>query len=180
MQLGRLGALIGFSLQLIGGGAALIWPDAKWIGQGLVALGSATLVVSLLMWLCSRCQFRVPWQRYGTISLKDAAIKLHEELRGTDKFFEGKPGAGPDDILDRAANYILQSMTIEVKKPPSTKWEPLPQSEVEKLMVGGGGTVLTDIDSDVVRYTEPRLKQKDLNRLIRKEKFCVPSPPISQ
>jgi hypothetical protein len=65
MHLGRFGSVVGFSLQVIGGGVALYAPDAKWFGLLMIAAGTITLVVSTLWWSKSQLKRAVakvePW-----------------------------------------------------------------------------------------------------------------------
>jgi hypothetical protein len=111
---------------------------------------------------------------HSKISLREAAAKLYAELRGTDvgRLMEGPPGASADNILDSAAHHVLQYAPLEVKRPPSTKWEPLPEEEKGKgrLMSRDGASALSYIESHGIRYTEPRLRRRDLMRLIREYK----------
>jgi hypothetical protein len=103
------------------------------------------------------------------ISLRDAATRLYEAVRGTDigREFERRPEATEDEVLDRAALHIIEHVPIEAKHPPSTRWEPLSVAERNKLMPRGGATGLGSIEGDDVIYTEPRLQRKDLWPLIR-------------
>jgi hypothetical protein len=104
-----------------------------------------------------------------TISLRDAAIKLYEELRGADmgRLFEKHKGASHDEILDGVAHHILEHVALEVKRPPSTKWERLPDSEKSNLMSRNGARGIGTVMGNEVTYTEPRLKRRDLTRVIR-------------
>jgi hypothetical protein len=102
---------------------------------------------------------------WGRISLRDAAINVHEELRDIDGFFN--QGKTPDEKLDHVALYILQAMPIEVKKPPATKWELLSDEEANQLMPGGGATWLgDDFNNEATRIVEARVKRKDVDRVI--------------
>lgn len=65
MQTGRLGTLVGFSLQVCGGGAAMIWPNEKWIGIWIFALGAVTAVISVIVWFKSNYRARAPWTKKG-------------------------------------------------------------------------------------------------------------------
>jgi hypothetical protein len=56
MQTGRLGTLVGFSLQVCGAGAAMIWPNEKWIGVAIFAVGLVTAVISLIVWFKSNLE----------------------------------------------------------------------------------------------------------------------------
>jgi hypothetical protein len=107
-----------------------------------------------------------------TISLRDASIKLYEEMKGTDigRWFDSHSGASADEILDGVSHHILEYAPLEVKRPPSTKWEPLPQDEKDQLMGRGGATGFSRIGSNSVKYPEVRLKRKDLKSLIRQYK----------
>jgi hypothetical protein len=104
------------------------------------------------------------------VSLKEAARSLYEKLRGTDigsqiEQFDS-PNSTPETILESAANYILVETEIWVKRPPSEMWEPLPESKKAQLMVCDGANGLKYLDDKIATYTEPRLKNIDLARII--------------
>src|SRR5258708_1483427 len=63
MQTGRLGTLVGFSLQVCGAGAAMIWPNEKWIGVAIFAVGLVIAIISLIVWFKSNYRARIPWTR---------------------------------------------------------------------------------------------------------------------
>lgn len=110
------------------------------------------------------------------ISLRDAALRLYEEFCETSigRTMEGPTGTSPSGILDNAGTHILQNhLPLEVKRPPSTRWELLPDSEVGGLMVCEGATGLRQVERDAVKYTEPRLMRKDLARLIQEYRTQV-------
>jgi len=48
---GRFGTLIGFACQICAAGAAVIWPDQKWVGWSLFVFGGLTLAVTFIWWL---------------------------------------------------------------------------------------------------------------------------------
>jgi hypothetical protein len=134
----------------------------------LVEYGIPTVFAAatfLLLWDGSA----VPNPFARKISLRDAASRLYTKFRGTTigGLMEGPSGTTPDGILDYAASHILHHLPVEVKRPPSTKWEPLDPLAVGGLTVSGGATGLRFVGSNDVIFTEPRLKRKDLERLIR-------------
>jgi hypothetical protein len=63
MHTGRLGTLIGFGIQVCAGGAGLIWPESKWIGWTIFAIGSATVAISLAIWFLGNYRLRSPFSR---------------------------------------------------------------------------------------------------------------------
>ncbi len=100
------------------------------------------------------------------ISLRDAASELYTKLRGTTVggLMEGPTGTTPDGILDNAAAHILHRLPLEVKRPPSTEWEPLDVLARPGLTACHGATGLKFIGSNDVEFTEVRLRIKDLER----------------
>src|SRR5258708_10237024 len=100
-------------------------------------------------------------------------------LRGTDigRMFDRHSGATTDEILDGVAAHILEYVPLEVKRPPSTKWELLAQGENNKLIARGGATGLGYIESNSVKYPEVRLKRRDLISLIRHSKADAKPQP---
>jgi hypothetical protein len=136
-------------LALVGGG--ILYLFVKWLRIGRLTLGFAGLF---------DC----------TISLNEAARKLYEEMRGTDvgRLIEGHASA--PNIFDNAAGHILEHVPLEVKWPPSTKWETLTKSEASQLMPCNDATGLRKILADEPICTEVRLRRKDLRRLIREYK----------
>jgi hypothetical protein len=47
----RFGTLAGFACQICAAGAAVIWPDQKWIGWSLFIFGGITLIATFIWWL---------------------------------------------------------------------------------------------------------------------------------
>jgi hypothetical protein len=137
----------------------------------LVAFGTYMLLLNRPdSWRLPTLDELNPFDR--TIPLRDATIKFYEELRGTDigRMFDRHSGATADEILDGVAAHILEYVPLQVKRPPSTKWELLAQGENNKLMARGGATGLGYIESNNVKYPEARLKRRDLISLIRQYK----------
>jgi hypothetical protein len=101
-----------------------------------------------------------------TVSLRDGARQLYEEMRGTDigRLLEGHSGS--PNILDNAGNHILERVPLTVKRPPSTKRESLSRGEASQLMVCDDATGLRLILKDEAIYKEPRLNKGDLLGLI--------------
>ena len=102
------------------------------------------------------------------ISLREAARKFYEEFRGTNlgEQLEGGPDQTPDGILEYAASWPFEECSIEVKRPPSSKWEPLPASEKQRLITCDGGSGLKYLDDDHATFTEARLTTDNLAALI--------------
>lgn len=63
MQTGRLGTLVGFAIQVCGGGTAMIWPNERWIGILIFAFGVVTALVSTAAWFRSNYRARLPWTK---------------------------------------------------------------------------------------------------------------------
>jgi hypothetical protein len=103
------------------------------------------------------------WER---ISLREAAVRVHEELRDVDGFFN--QGNSPDETLDHVALFILHTVPIEAKRPPSTRWERLSEADVNQLMPGGGAAWLGGdaFHNEATRIIEARVKRKDVDRVI--------------
>jgi hypothetical protein len=89
---------------------------------------------------------------------------------------EQPSGTTPDGILDNAAAHIFQRLQVEVKHPPSTKWEPLNPLAIGGLAACGGGTGLRFVGHNDVDFPEVRLNVRDLNRLIREYKAEAREP----
>jgi hypothetical protein len=158
---------IGIGAMALGILATFAEPILTWSVSGPIMLVCAVVAV----WGFSPLLRRPLFSRFGrTISLRDAAAKLYGEMRGTDigRLMEGHSGA--PNILDNAANHILEHVTLEVKRPPSTKWETLPRAEASQLMACDDATGLRPILVNEAIYAEPRLRRKDLRRLIREFK----------
>jgi hypothetical protein len=157
----------------------------RWIGPGGTALFAlAGIAAPEVSWsvsapitaACAAVAIFGFWPaiRHGSISLsrkislRDAALRLYEECRGTSIGRSMEDGTGcQEDVLDRAGQHILLSLPLEVKRPPSTKWEPLDPLSVGRLMVCGGAMGLKFHGSSSVAYPEVRLmRRRDLARLI--------------
>ena len=112
------------------------------------------------------------------LSLREAARILYEEFRGTDigNFMEWKPNATPDEILDWAATHFLSYVPVEVKRPPSQKWEPLPEKEKNRIRPWDGARGFQDREGERTPYSEPRVRRSDLLRLIAEYKSGPPAP----
>jgi hypothetical protein len=136
---------------------------AWWGGLALMGLGILYLLIKAV-WIA----YPSPWIASRNVSLRDAATKLYEAVRGTDigRDFERR-GAAEDEILDRAALHIFEHLPVEAKRPPSTKWELLTPAEKNGLMPRAGATRLGSLEGNDLIYTEPRLQRKDLWPLIR-------------
>jgi hypothetical protein len=82
VQIGRLGALTGFSLQVCAGGAALMWPNDKWIGVVIFCVGTLTLLISVALWFRANYRPRLPWVRRSESSPQDAGtVEIHPDDR---------------------------------------------------------------------------------------------------
>jgi hypothetical protein len=151
--------------------AGIAAPIVSWSVSGPIMLGCAAVAAwgfwPIIGGLASSPT--MPHSLERKISLRDAALRLYEEFENSDigKLMQGPTGTTPDGILDNAGTHIVQHLPVEVRRLPSTKWEPLPRSEVGGLMVCGGATGLRYVEHHDVVYTEPRLTRKDLARLIR-------------
>jgi hypothetical protein len=110
--------------------------------------------------------------RSAMILLRDAAREFYGEMRGTDigGQMDWKSDATKDERLDWAATPFFEGAAIEVKVPPSQKWESLPESKKAELLICDGANGLKGFDDDHATYTEPRLKRSDAGRIIAEQK----------
>jgi hypothetical protein len=125
-----------------------------------ICILSSLIMITRVAWAPIKKWF----SRY--LSLKDAAIKFYTTLRHTNTGRQ-LTGKTPERTLEHVASLIIQSIPVEVKKPPSTKWEKLPADEIDRLDVGAGGGVIRELVSETPVYLEARVKRCDLNRSIR-------------
>lgn len=135
---------------------------AWWGGLIFVAAGICYLIIR---WARTRSLLQ-PFDR--TVSLSEGARLLYEEMRGTPvgSLLEGHSGA--PSVLDNAANHILQHMPITTKRPPSTRRESLSQEETRRMVSMDEATAVAPAGWGQPVYAEPRLRKKDLARLIQR------------
>lgn len=81
MQLGRLGSLVGFSVGCVGAGVQMIVPDPKFYGWSLIAIGGATMAVSLVWWFFANYRIRWPWTARAVASAKDDIVPQNSPTR---------------------------------------------------------------------------------------------------
>ncbi len=139
--------------------------------ETLVEYGVPALFMAATLYLLGTgSDFSAVTDRFARrISLRDAASRLYTEFRGTTigALMEGPTGTTAEGILENAAVHILKRVPLEVRHPPSTKWESLDPLAVGGLTACGGATGLRFVGHNDVDFPEVRLKIRDLKRLIR-------------
>jgi hypothetical protein len=168
---------IGYAIAAAGAGLDMmlhmmpeLFPVSHIVREVLFGIGAAMFIGGLGYALAPLfVRFALPSR---SISLHDAAVKLYEAMKGTDvgRMFDRHTGATPEELLDGVGHHIVEHCPLEVKRPPSTKWEPLPRDERNRLMARSGATGLGYVESADIRYPEVRLNQGDLKRLIKEYK----------
>lgn len=104
-------------------------------------------------------------------SLRESAIELYGEIRGTylAETIEAKADQREDDILNFAAELLASQIRLEVRKPPSAKWERFDTSRLSEMMFCDGARGIRYIGGHDQKayFTDVRLLSADLSGAIR-------------
>jgi len=106
------------------------------------------------------------------LSLRDASGRLYGEVRGSflAKFWE-RMSKSEDDILNVAGTTLVEHAPVEVRKPPSKKWESFDPRLLNQMNICGGASVIKYIGESGAFFVEPRILNSDLNKAIAEIKL---------
>ena len=167
-------ALGGAAIGSIGAGLLVMDPNnitVAWvlIYSGIVAFGIAIMGgVALAIFHFSET---FPSTFGRRLTLEDAAVRLHEAMRGTVfNDVANRQTSDPQELLDGAAYYIVHNIDVFARKPPSRQAEILTKSALSTVWPMDGAKVLRARNGKAIVFVEPHVRPGDLFKLIRKTK----------
>jgi hypothetical protein len=106
------------------------------------------------------------------VPLSDAAARLYGEVQGTwlAKMVEELANGLSERILDHMGTQIARDVSLHVKRPPSSVWEILPETELNKVQICNGATGIRYFGRDQITYTDLQVTRNDLDRVIAETK----------
>jgi hypothetical protein len=125
-------------------------------------------LVLLILPAVAKLFLKLRQHKRGLIDLKEAAAQIYGELRGTDlgRFTEGHTGSS-DEILDNIGMQILHNADVQVRRPPSPKWEPFPKSELNKMTVCDGASGIRYFGKERAVFTDLKVTRKNVARVLK-------------
>lgn len=168
MQLGRLGALVGFSITVAGGAVQVLLPAEQMVAWALLVIGIATFFGSVGWYFISNRQHFDRWRI--VVGLGEAARMIYRRASPSlrDAIVEEAGGAGAESIEGRCITMIQACaaagiVTLRGRRGAGLPVETIPAHKIETLRPGGPDTLG---DNEGPRYVDIRLSRADVRRVL--------------